>query len=268
MLANSHTSQIAVSRTSGLCSIASTADLRSIRVTNQEGIPCCILTIVGAKIMTPGGNLLLQFHFEPEVVLGTNEEINMNDDDNYLLSCLQIGACIYGEELAISNSDETKKNKTRGYIFDTAYSMIEPGCNDTVAMTLSLPLDCPCSLKTDLVEMNIYCKIELTVNYIKYGKRRNKNETLRLELPCDVVHNFIDVEEEMEGEDLGTTSPTDVFMVANKEKRKKKSQGVHYNGKINMSGVMNDDYDVFTKDIFGDLTMLSLRLVDSGVLST
>lgn len=247
--------------------MTSTADIRSVRVTNQEGIPCCILTIVGAKVMIPGGKILLQFHFEPEVIYGVRDNNDLDEHDfandydaSELLPCLQIGTCLYGEELAV-NSNENKKVKTRSYIFDTAHSLIEPGCNDTVAMTLSLPMDCPCTLKTDLAEMNIFCKIELTVDDTRGGAKQSKKhyEILRLELPCDVVHTFVDVEDGAAA-DESETSPVDVFAIAAREKKK-----LDEGNDVKIASVRSDDDRVLTRDILGDLTMLSLRLVDSGV---
>lgn len=266
---NHSSSRIAVSRLSGLGSIASSADIRSIRITNQEGLPCCIMTIIGAKIMTPGGSILLQFHFEPDIVFGRNiHDENIDEDskeetmyDADLLSCLQIGICLYGEEWTVHNKEQGQKNKARSFIFDTAHSYIEHESVDTVAMTLTLPMDCPCTFKTDLVETNIYCRMELTVEerQTKNGsksKKKGRYEMLRLELPCDVVHNVVN-DEIHEDEDETDFSSLDVFKIAEKEKKvlatKKKKQSTSI-----IAG--NEEDIVLTRDILGDLTMLAFKL--------
>lgn len=295
--------QIEVSRTAPFTKICSsqstsaTSDVKLIRVANHEGMPCCILTIIGSTVMMPGSSVQLLFHFDPEFLL----EDNNHEDNKGILSCLQIGVCLHGEEMVV-NGDGKKETKTRAFLYDTSYSSLidtlilsssssssgssttRHTTTDQLTMTLTLPVDNiskTCTIKTDLVEVNVYLKIELTV--VKSLNGDENPQVLTLELPCDVVHNLMEVEEDFlssetsmnglvgvkEGYDKNATSssspssfgqyPMDVFNLSKNLENRKRLEKVKQQKSNDVvrrfDGANNEGLSV--KDILGDLTLLS-----------
>ena len=76
--------------------------------------------------------------------------------------------------------------------------MVEFGYTEAVSMGLVLPLDCPVTVKTDLVVITVMLKVEFTVSRAITNEAgdedvagRDKDgefSTIRIDLPCDVVH--------------------------------------------------------------------------------
>jgi hypothetical protein len=232
--------QIGVSST-GLCSTMTIRDTRYLRMTNTDGIPACLLKAVGSRVMLPGGRMLLQFDFNPDELLlltnGHNNEPSLSSSPS-VLKCLQIGACLRGEEVACHG---TTRVVTRTYVLDTGHAYVDSDV-DSISMTLGLPLDSPCSLSTELVEISIVCRIELTVETDRIGASgRHSYEVLTLELPVEVVETKIFQEEEE-----------------------------NYTGEMNLLGTPRpsfyeneDSVNQIPQDILNDLTMLSIRMLDA-----
>jgi hypothetical protein len=110
-------------------------------------------------------------------------------------------------------------------------------------MTLGLPLDSPCSLSTELVEISIVCRIELTVEHLKTeASGRHPYDILTLDLPVEVVETKIFQEEE------------------------------NYTGEQHLLGTPNSSLNSeeeqlhrIPQDLLNDLTMLSIRMLDAVV---
>lgn len=131
-----------------------------------------------------------------------------NDNGPGIIACHRVCCALVGEEHAIfeGSADATenpasskRRVKTRSYVFDSAYEMVDFGYTEAISMGLVLPLDCPVTVKTDLVEMKTMLKVEFTVSKAWTTESHNKNEitgskdegefsVIRLDLPCEVVH--------------------------------------------------------------------------------
>lgn len=208
--------KLSVDRDFGLCSTAGgSSDVKSLRIVNQDGIPCCVLTLVGTTTMRPGGAAMIRCDFAEDVVLRRKSSTAEGDDVNSgntssvsLLPCYRVSAFLHGEEYAL-NEDGTSR-RTRSYAFDSSHVRVEPGCTDSVSLGICLPLGCPISMHTDLVKVVTTCKIVLTVTkYVSTASSEtggnssegasNQYDFLTLEMPCNVVHGFDEDEEEDEG---------------------------------------------------------------------
>eukprot|EP00978_Attheya_sp_CCMP212_P003821 scaffold8102_cov53-Attheya_sp.AAC.1 len=168
--------------------------VQTLRVTsNDNGRPCCLLSMVGLSTLYPGGQVLLQFDFTPALVLGNENDNNNAEEQQKMLPCFQVCACLEGEELAIQRASggmevgEGATRRTRYNVFDSAHERVEPGYTDTISMTFILPLDAPCTLQTDIVQVLVRCKVDLTVGRMENDKVVGY-DTLQLEVPCQVVH--------------------------------------------------------------------------------
>ena len=210
--------KLSVDRDFGLCSTAGgSSDVKSLRIVNQDGIPCCVLTLVGTTTMRPGGTAMIRCDFAEDVVLrrrsSTAEGDGVGSEKNSstsVLPCFRVSAFLHAEEYAL-NEDGTSQ-RTRSYAFDSSHVRVEPGCTDSVSLGVCLPLGCPISMHTDLVKVVTSCKIVLTVKkYVSTtssetgssseGASSNQYDFLTLEMPCNVVHGFDEDEEEVEGKD-------------------------------------------------------------------
>lgn len=200
------------------CSIVSrtTAESRTSthRIQNENGALCAWITLVGVGgPIVPGSRLSIVVRF-PEL-----------DDDNNtketgLLPCHRVCCALVGEEYALCEGAEvttssigpTKKRKTRSYVFDSTYELVEFGYTNSVSMGLLLPSDCPVAVKTDLVEVTVSLKLEFTVDqfarhevdydvpYVDSTNPFSGFGVIRLDLPVVVVHEdgFEDEDEEDE----------------------------------------------------------------------
>ena len=159
-------------------------NVRSIMMA-ENGYKCAILTIIGGVIMVPGEKILLHFEFVQD------DESVVSDDGNTCtvkrenLECHMVSACLQGEEVAIGMDGSQKK--TRSYVFDTAYTEIDPFCTRSVSLNLSLPMDCPISLNTDLVKIDVNCRVDMTVNM----PNSDSFKFLTVQFPCQVVNDSI-----------------------------------------------------------------------------
>ena len=212
--------KLSVDRDFGLCSTAGgSSDVKSLRIVNQDGIPCCVLTLVGTTTMRPGGRAMIRCDFAKDVVLRRRSPTAADDDGvdseknspASLLPCYRVSAILHGEEYAL-NEDGTSR-RTRSYAFDSSHVRVEPGCTDSVSLDICLPLGCPISMHSDLVKVVTTCKIVLTVKkYVSSASSEtggssegagNQYDFLTLEMPCNVVHGFDEEDDEVEGKDDG-----------------------------------------------------------------
>ena len=214
--------KLAVDRDFGLCSRpmpmgggGRSSDVKSLRIVNEDGIPCCVLTLVGTATMRPGGRAVIRCDFAEDVLLRTGKRSSsvVGDDEDgqngrrssstdRLLPCYRVSAFLRGEECAL-NEDGTSR-RTRSYAFDASHVRVEPGCTDSVSLNVGLPLSCPISMHTDLVKVATTCKIVLTVKKdvspgsggSNNSEGANQYDFLTLEMPCEVVHGFGEEEED------------------------------------------------------------------------
>ena len=124
-------------------------------------------------------------------------------DDNVdpalgVVPCHRVCVGLVGAEHAVfegSSASERKRTKTRSYVFDSSYQLVDYGYTEAVALDLLLPLDSPVSVKTDLVEVEAALKVEFTVgrNIMRPGcddggERVKGYDTIKLEVPVRIVH--------------------------------------------------------------------------------
>jgi len=159
---------------------------KTLRVADPRGRLCCVLTAMGVSpCLYPGSNILLQLDFPTQ---------------GFEVACHQVSACLEGQEMAFGGGAPPRR--TRSYLFDTAHERVEMGTTERVSLHLSLPLDGPCTLETDLVKVTTTCRIDLTVEDATTSANNNKYSNLRLDLPIQVLHG--PTAEEMEEEEEGT----------------------------------------------------------------
>ena len=188
------------------CDIVSrrTAEQRTSTHRIQDGKErfCGLMTLVGI-----GGPLV------PGTRLGVRIKLPIYEDDENdtgagIIPCHRVCCALVGEEYAIFEGSSTgggadnlpkskKRVKTRSYVFDSAYEMVEFGYTEAISMGLVLPLDCPVTVKTDLVEVSVMLKVEFTVGCAAIrnqmsdeempGKEQEGYSAIRLDLPCEVV---------------------------------------------------------------------------------
>lgn len=211
-----------VNRNVNLLSTIAKGNVQTLRIADPSGQPCCILTVLGSQVMNPGGHLLLQFDFPPSWV-----------------PCHQVSVCLRGEEVALYEDGSTKR--TRAFLLDTANELVESGYTERVSLNLHVPLDCPCTFRTDLVKITVQCRIDISV-----GKGGTTN--LQFHLPCTVAHSPADDEPtENECDDDVAETPLEELMLEEDSRTLPIFQ---------------------TKDIRRDLKVLSLQMVDACGLVT
>jgi len=209
-------------------------DVQTLRVSNTRGRPVCILTIVGSQTLSPGSRVHLQWDFpkqfrQPQKQQPYNHRDNNNNnndnngdrDDVRWIPCYQVCACLQGEEYAIY--EDGSKKRTQSFLFDTCHEWVEPGVTDRVSKTLWLSSSSggggsdgaegsvashfeggapPCDLKTDVMEVSTWCRIDIAVceQEETAGNSYNNNNAssggggggaynnLSLRIPCKVRH--------------------------------------------------------------------------------
>ena len=148
----------------------------------------------------------------PGTRLGIRIRFPIYEDDEIsngagIISCHRVCCALVGEEYAVfegsvastvsHNLHKGKKRvKTRSYLFDSRYELVEFGYTEAISIALVLPLDCPVTVKTDLVEVTVTLKIEFTVGRMAnkdsdngvQTKDHNEFKVIRVDLPCTVVH--------------------------------------------------------------------------------
>ena len=163
-------------------SLASAQDCQSMRVSDPSGKPVTVLTVLGASKLSPGSRLLLQFDF-PDM-----EKVERN---SWAL-CYQASACLQGEEMALQRESRgalPKRHRARKLLLSTAHEVLDPVCTERVCLTLLVPSDAPCSVSTDVMEISIWCVVDLTVGTSSSSSSNAAgHQNLRLEIPCMVGH--------------------------------------------------------------------------------
>ena len=189
-----------------------------------------------------------------------------------IIGCYRVCCGLVGEEYAIcetnvaatSNSigrttdnppsSTTVKRKTRSYVFDSAYEMVEFGHTDRISMDLLLPSHCPVTVKTDLVEVTVTLKVEFTVDRTSVtpddigensSNEKDSSElgVIRLDLPCEVVHSGIGLNEDPED---------------NEEEEERNMSSTAFS-----RGGNNNKEDIFEESDLSDLNVLSLEMFNS-----
>lgn len=199
------------------------------RIQDSNGGLCGWMTLVGfGGPISPGTRLAVVVDFP-----------NSHSEDNAstrIIGCHRVCCGLVGEEYAIcetgvaatsnatgrtdNHPSTTVKRKTRSYVFDSAYEIVEFGYTDRISMGLLIPSHCPVTIKTDLVEVTVTLKVEFTVDRVSVttdnmgdnGKDPSELGVISLNLPCKVVHSGIglneDPEDNEEGEILRSNTST------------------------------------------------------------
>jgi hypothetical protein len=155
------------------------------------------MTLIGiGGPLVPGTRLSIRVRFP----IFEDDEISNGAG---IIPCHRVCCALVGEEYAIfegSGGDSLHKGKkrvkTRSYVFDSRYELVEFGYTEAISMALVLPLDCPVTVKTDLVEVTVMLKVEFTVsrmalNASDKGEQiidQGEFKVIRVDLPCEVVH--------------------------------------------------------------------------------
>lgn len=126
---------------------------------------CCSLTVHGRSVLYPNGKVHLRFDFEDET------------------DVVLVSACLQGEETARTTHHGAHAKRVRSYLFDTSYAYVESGYTHCTQLSLSLPCDAPFSIDTDIVEVRIFCRVDVTVEKEEF---ESKYGVLSIELPCKV----------------------------------------------------------------------------------
>lgn len=242
------------------CDIVSrrTAERRTSvhRIQDGTGRLCGSMTLVGV-----GGPLV------PGTRLGVRVKFPICDDDDAegagIVPCYRVCCALVGEEYAIFEGDAAADNaqggkrrvKTRSYVFDSAYEVVDFGYTEAISMGLVLPLDCPVTVRTDLVEVVVTLKVEFTVGHATVTDGRAEGGApggfgaIRLDLPCDVVH-----------EGGGSVHPEEG------EEEERRVSSIRTMRQFWNDGHAADADGFDDTDIQTDLKMLSLRMI--GELQT
>ena len=114
-------------------------------------------------------------------------------------------------------------------------------------MGLLLPSHCPVTIKTDLVEVTVTLKVEFTVDRVSVttdtigenGKDPSELGVISLNLPCEVVHSGIGLNEDPEDNEEGEIL------------------------RSNTSSAKQTGEDIFGESGVPDLAALSLEMIKS-----
>lgn len=192
--------QLNVVSNSPACDIVSrrTAEQRTStnRIQDSDGCYCASMTLIGIGQgpLVPGTRLGIRFQFP----ICEGDECS---DGTGIIPCHRVCCALVGEEYAIEGSSTTngcskKRVKTRSYVFDSAYDLVHFGYTEAISLGLILPLDCPVTVKTDLVEVTVTLMVEFTVGSTTIGAcdkeiqcgDQGEFKVIRLDLPCEVIH--------------------------------------------------------------------------------
>lgn len=226
------------------------------KIQGSNGGLCGWMTLVGfGGPISPGTRLSVVVDFP-----------NSCSDDyasTRIIGCHRVCCGLVGEEYAVcetggaatgNHPSTTVKRKTRSYVFDSAYEIVEFGHTNRISMGLLLPSHCPVTVKTDLVEVTVTLKVEFTVDRLSFttdtigennpsssGKDLSELGVISLDLPCEIVHSGIGLNEDPED---------------NNEEGDKMSP--------NVSSAWRDDNvreDIFDESDIPDLAALSLEMI-------
>ncbi len=224
------------------------------KIQDSNGGLCGWMTLVGlGGPISPGTRLSVVVDFP-----------NSYSDDyafTRIIGCHRVCCGLVGEEYAVceagvavtgNHPSSTVKRKTRSYVFDSAYEIVEFGHTNRISMGLLLPSHCPITVKTDLVEVTVTLKVEFTVDRTSFttdtvdennssGKDLSELGVISLDLPCEVVHSGIGLNEDPEDND---------------------EEGDNISS--NVSSAWRDDNvkeDIFDESDLPDLTALSLEMM-------
>eukprot|EP00814_Leptocylindrus_danicus_P013138 CAMPEP_0116004534 /NCGR_PEP_ID=MMETSP0321-20121206/652_1 /TAXON_ID=163516 /ORGANISM="Leptocylindrus danicus var. danicus, Strain B650" /LENGTH=153 /DNA_ID=CAMNT_0003472839 /DNA_START=889 /DNA_END=1350 /DNA_ORIENTATION=+ len=111
--------------------------------------------------------------------------LHLPHDECTFVACRRVCACFFVEEKAC-NDGHLEIVKT--YVHNAQYKLVDDG---TISLELSLllPKSSPCTVRTDLIEINTKLKVELTVDKVHDNHKNGlKFEVLQMEIPFTVVH--------------------------------------------------------------------------------
>ena len=206
--------------------------------------------------------------FSPGTRLSVVVDFPNSYSDDYgstkIIGCHRVCCGLVGEEYAVcetgvaatgTHASTTVKRKTRSYVFDSAYEIVEFGHTNRISMGLLLPSHCPITVKTDLVEVTVTLKVEFTVDRASFitdtigennsssgGKDLSELGVISLDLPCEVVHSGIGLNEDPEDND----EEGDKIMSS--------SASSAWRGD-------NTEEDIFDESDIPDLAVLSLEMI-------
>lgn len=204
---------------------------RTLRVADPSGAPVCVLTIMGSHPMHPGSRIILKFDFPFK---------------RGWVPCHQISAGLQGEEVAVTRGSSSKR--ARSFIWGTEHEFVHPGSVDQVALHLALPLNAPCTARTDVVSISIRCVIDISVEQGNPGALQN----LRLEIPFEVTHGVAAYERKEDDDRLRDFSSVDELI------------GCAVNSE--QFDIMNDPSSFQSTEIVEELKVLSLQMADECTL--
>lgn len=167
------------------------------RIQDRDGCYCASITLIGIG----------QGPLVPGTRLGLRVQLPICEGDECsngasIIPCHRVCCALVGEEYAIfegsstTNGSSKKRVKTRSYVFDSAYDLVHFGYTEAISLGLVLPLDCPVTVKTDLVEVTVTLMVEFTVGSTTIGDCDKETQSgdqgefkvIRLNLPCEVIH--------------------------------------------------------------------------------
>jgi hypothetical protein len=214
------------------------SDVQTIRVSNSEGQPVCMMTLIGTQTMVPGSPVHIQWdfpkHLAPE---------NTGSNKDRWIPCYQVGACLQGEECALFEDGVTKR--TKSFLFDTCHEFVDPDVTDHVSKTMILSGDTsveetPSNISTDIMKVGVWCQVDITVM-----QSQGEYNNLTFQIPCRIRHWLVDEDEEMELEENRVASLVELLGASGE-----KSQ---------IENAVSPD--VFhAKDIIPDLKILALAM--------
>ena len=215
--------------------------IQTLRVSNAQDRPVCVLTLVGATKLTPGSRIYIKWDFPSIATMASSALSSINNTSEQWVPCHQVCAALMGEERAIYEDGTTKR--TRSFVFDTCHELVEPkGGTDRICKNLLLPSDAPCTICTDIMEVSIVCQIDITVEETTAGKYTN----LRLEIPCHVVQNMDeDLDDGFEQDDAVISKSLKELLFGDNDHDNKKNRG---------------EEEFIMTDILPDLKILSLQM--------
>jgi len=162
-----------------------------MRITTSSGCPVCVVRILGenARVITPGSRIYLNVDFCANAIVQDEEDAH---DVKEPVACRRLSACLFVQEKAMYGNIQRVANTS---IYDTQVKLIH---EDMLSLSLSflVPLDCPLTMKTDLVEISMQLKLEFTVDKIGDAEGMEsptcRYENLQMDIPYQVIYQTPD----------------------------------------------------------------------------